>query len=103
MGVFAVNRILKNLNVIFATLILLLGAVYVAVKEASTPLHFRILNESVPQNISVFDGQDGNLYIFIPSYSSMDRVQAIVPDGQEFFLDDIRLTDEMTCEVFEKA
>lgn len=95
------NRILKNVYVIFATLVLMLGAAFVATKETSAPPHFRIQNEFGQQNISIFDAQDGNYYVFLPSYADLENVQAILPPGKSFYLDDIRLTDQMTCEIFE--
>lgn len=101
MGVFFVNRILKNVYVIFATLVLILGAALVATKEPSAPPCFRIQNEFGQQDISIFDAQDGNYYVFLPSYADLKQVQAIIPRGCDFYLDDIRLTDQMTCEIFE--
>lgn len=95
------NRILKNIYVILATIVLMLGAAFVATKEPSAPPHFRIQNEFGQQNISIFNAQDGNYYVFLPSYAKLEQVQAVLPHGQSIYLDDIRLTDQMTCEIFE--
>ena len=95
------NRILKYVYVIFATLVLTVGAAFVAAKEPSAPPYFRIQNEYGQQDISIYDAQNGNYYVFLPSYANLDRVQAILPHDKTFYLDDIRLTDQMTCEVFE--
>lgn len=95
------NRILKNVYVIVATLVLTLVAAFVATKETALPAHFRVQNEFGQQNISIYDAQDGNYYVFLPSYANLKQVQAILPRGQSFFLDDVRLTNQMTCEVFE--
>ena len=95
------NRFLKNVYVIIATLVLLLGAAFVATKESSAPPHFRVQNEFGEQNISIYDPCDGNYYVFLPSYANLQTVQAILPSDKIYYLDDIRLTDQMTCEVFE--
>ena len=95
------NRILKNVHVAFSTLFFILGAAFVATKEESVPLHFQIQNEFGKQNISLFEAEDGNCYVFLPSYSELDKVQFILPPGQVFCLDDTRMSEKMTCEDFE--
>ena len=95
------KTILKNLPVIFYTVVLLLGAAFVATKESAQPLHFLIQNDSGQEAVSVFDAQDGNCYVFLPSYCELGQVTAVLPSGQELFLDDIRLSNEMSCGVFE--
>lgn len=95
------NRFLQKLYVLIATLVLTLGAAYVAAREPSAPLHFRIQTESGQQNISIFDARDGNCYVFLPSYADLKDVQVMLPRDQIIWLDDIRLSDKMTCEVFE--
>lgn len=92
---------LKNAYVILFTLALTLGAAFVATKEAAHPPYFLIRNDSGKVNISIFDAQDGNYYVFLPSYTNLDQVTAILPWGQDFFLDDVRMTNKMTCGTFE--
>ena len=95
------NCFLKKVYVIVATLVLTLGAAYVAAKEPSEPLHFRVQTESGQQNISIFDACDGNCYVFLPSYADLEDVQVVLSRGQNYWLDEIRLSDKMTCEGFE--
>lgn len=95
------NRILKNIYVLITTLVLLLGAAFIATKEEEAPPHFQVQNEFGQQNISIFDRKDGNFYVFLPSYARLDQVRMILPQKQIFFLDDIRLWDQMSCAGFE--
>lgn len=95
------NRILKNVYVILTTLILIFGAAFVATTESKPLPQFQIQNESGQQNISIYDAQDGNYYVFLPSYANLNQVHVILPSGQSFLLDDTLLTDQMSCEALE--
>ena len=95
------NRVLKNIYIIFATMVLLLGAAYVATKENAGPPYFQVQNELGLQDISIYDAHDENYYVFLPSYSTLEQVQVRIPDGEIVFLDDIRLYDRMSCEMLE--
>ncbi len=95
------NCFLKKVYVIVATLVLIVGAAYVASKEPSAPPHFRILSESGQQTISIFDAADGNCYVFLPSYADLKDVQVMIPSDRTVYLDEIRLRNQMTCDGFE--
>ena len=95
------NRFLQKVYVLIATLVLTLGAAYVATKESAEPLYFRVQTESGQQNISIYDAQDGNCYVFLPSCAELEDVQVVLSRGQNYWLDEIRLSDKMTCEGFE--
>lgn len=92
---------MKRVPVLLFSLVLLLGAAFVATKEAEIAPYFQFQSEYGQQNISVFDAQDENYYVFLPSCSNLDQVRVMLPRGREFFLGDIRLSDKMSCEVFE--
>lgn len=95
------NRFFKHFYVIAATVVLFLLAFFVATKEAITPLYF-ILHDAVGQrDISLFDAEDGNYYVFLPSYAELEQVQIVLPPMQTFCLDDVCLADRMNCDTFE--
>lgn len=93
--------ILKNRYVVICTLFLIFTVAFAAGREDAAPPHFQIQNESGQQNISIFDAQDGNYYVFLPSYAKLEQVRFIYSAEEQFCLDDIRLQDQMTCEDFE--
>lgn len=91
------NRLLKNFAVILLTVLLTLGAAYVATKEDATAPWFQIENEHGTRKITIFDAQDTNWYVFLPSYAEMEQVHVILPRGQKFMLGDVPLTSRMSC------
>lgn len=95
------NTFRKNIIVIFSTLLLLGLVLFIAEKEDRDTLYFQVQSNSDRLDITVFDAQDGNYYVFLPSYASLDQLRVVVPFGQKIFLDDIRLTRKMACEAFE--
>lgn len=95
------NRIWNKVYVLFFTGILILTAVFASTKEANLSPYFQVQNKSGSQDISIFDAQNGNYYVFLPSYSNLEQVQIMIPPGRKIFLDDVFLSHKMTCESFE--
>ena len=91
----------KYIFLIFCTMALLLLAVFAAEREDAESPYFCIQNEYGRQNISIYDARDGNYYVFLPSYAKMEQVQVILPPIREYFLDDVALSNQMTCDAFE--
>ena len=95
------KTIRKNSMVIFSTLLLIFVVIFVTEKESTGSLQFQIERGATTQNITVFDGEDGNYYVFLPSYSSMEDVRMILPFGQTYSLNNVQLSNGMSCEIFE--
>lgn len=91
----------KNIYWLIASLLLLLLSIFVFSKvEAVTEISFRLSRDDYTADISLHKSDDGNLYVFLPSYAQMDRLEIVVPKGMEAVLGDVPLTDGMTCEFF---
>lgn len=69
--------------------------------EEHLPLKFRVASESGIEEISVFDAEDGNYYVFLPSYADMERTTIALPPSHTFTLAGIPLTDGMACGNYE--
>lgn len=95
------NRLLKNLYVILLTVVLLLGAAFVAETEDRADPYFQIENEYGKQDIRIYDARDTNWYVFLPSYAGLEQVRVILPEGQKYMLGDVPLSGNMTCEGFD--
>lgn len=95
------ETIRKNIVVIFSTLLLLGLVFFIAGKEDRDTLYFQVQSHSDRLDITIFDAENGNYYVFLPSYASLDQLRVVMPFGQEIFLDDIQLTHKMSCDVFE--
>lgn len=91
----------KNIYWLIASVLLLLLSIFVFSKvEAVTEINFRLSRDDYTADISLHESDDGNLYVFLPSYAQMDRLEIVVPKGMEVVLGDVPLTDGMTCEFF---
>ena len=69
--------------------------------EEHLPLKFRVASEFGTEEISVFDAEDGNYYVFLPSYADMERTTIALPPSHTFTLAGIPLTDGMACGNYE--
>lgn len=53
------------------------------------------------QEISIFDAENGNYYVFLPSYAQLEQVTVAQPSHHHFSLEEIPLTDGMNCGIFD--
>lgn len=92
----------KYLYIILCTVVLLLLVVFAVTKERPALPQFVIQNpdSSSSQTISVFDDENGNYYVFLPSYTEMAQVTVSFLQGQAFSLDNIPLSEGMACDHF---
>lgn len=65
------------------------------------PLKFRVTGPSAAEEITLFDAQDGNCYVFLPSYADPEQVTVVLTSDREVRLGDVLLTDGMSCRNFE--
>ena len=93
------KNIRKYLYIVVCTAVLLCIVAAVS-PEPEMPLpHFLVQSPEAAekQEISMYSPGDGNYYVFLPSYTSMDLVTISLPSNHFFSLGDSALTDGMTC------
>lgn len=81
---------MKNLQkylsiLLFSALLLLLSVLIM--QAANTPLpqfHVQSPLTAEIEEISIFDAEDGNYYVFLPSYTNMEHVAASPPEDTSF-------------------
>ena len=96
------KRIWKYIYIPLFSVVLLLISV-VCVKKAdvlstafSTVLSFYVGSEE----IAVWDAEDGNYYVFLPSYADMEQVMLSSPEDKRITLGDTVLSGSMNCSGF---
>jgi len=98
-----VKIVQKYLCLLVLTAALVCVAVY-STPEAATQFPEFVVQgpESYPaQKVSIFDAENGNYYVFLPSYADMEKVTVSVGQTHFFSVDKISLSDGMDCGSFE--
>lgn len=91
----------KNVYWTIASIFLILLTLFVFSKvEITETLHFRLCSNDYTAELSIYESEEGCLYVFLPSYAQMDHLELVVPKGMDAALGDIPLTDGMNCESF---
>ena len=93
----------KYFYLIFFSIFLLFIAVFVASKADTTLPYFLIQSsdDATSKELFMYDAEDGNYYVFLPSYADMENVTVSYSSNTRISLDDIILSDGMDCGVFE--
>lgn len=84
---------------IMSAILLLVWGYCVKSEEIKYLPHFLVqsTNAMEPEKISLFDAENGNFYVFLPSYADMNQVTLVLPEDHQMLLDDILLSDGATC------
>ena len=82
------------------TLILCLMTVFCATMDETAPLSFLLESPSQSRALNIYDGEDGNYYVFLPSYARLEDLKIELTGGEAVFLGDTKLTDGMDCGSF---
>ena len=85
------------------TLILCLLTIFCAKTDATdeiAPLSFWVESPSQSRLLNIYDGEDGNYYVFLPSYVRLEDLKIELTGDETFFLGDTKLTDGMDCGSF---
>lgn len=91
----------KNAYWAGASILMIVLTFFVSSKVGrSEALHFCLHGEEYTDKLSIYESEEGNLYVFLPSYAQMERLEIVVPKGVDASLGDITLTDGMNCESF---
>lgn len=92
----------KNIYWLVASTFLLLLTLFLFSKtEPPKTISFRLLGNDYTADISVHESNDGNFYVFLPSYAEMGQLESVVPQRLDASLGGIPLVDAMSCEMLE--
>ena len=91
----------RNIHWLILSLILvsiLIGGLF----AAAPPLpHFYLSNDFGTEALSIYNAEDGNCFVFLPSYAELKQVVVKLSSSRQVYLDDIKLTNGMACGQFE--
>ena len=94
-------KILKKTFYWFICTVILVGIVLYGVLTATVPqLRFSISSNEGIGEISIYEAEDGNSYVFLPSYANMEDVRVALSSSHQISLGGINLSNGMTCETF---
>lgn len=93
----------KYLSVLAFTIFLFCIAVYIAPAPERILPQFTVQNPdgSAPQSVSIYDANDGNYYVFLPSYADLNQVAVTRSQNQSYSLGEMPLTDGANCGSFQ--
>lgn len=98
---------LKYIYWFLGTSLLLLLTFFCLVKEITSTKssealpRFYIETDAGDEYISIFQTEDEKYYVFLPSYADIKQLKVLLPPEKQVFLGDMKLSDGMTCSVFE--
>ena len=69
-------------------------------QQRFSQLWFSISSNAGIEEINIYEAEDGNSYVFLPSYANMEDVRVVIPSDQQFTLGGMNLSNGMTCETF---
>ena len=91
----------RNIHWLILSLILvsiLIGGLF----AAAPPLpHFYLSNDFGTETLSIYYAEDGNCFVFLPSYAELEQVVVKLSSSHQVYVDDIKLTNGMACGQFE--
>ena len=92
----------KYLYVLLISSILLLASVFIAKAEdtALPCFHIQSPHSTKIEDISIFDAEDGNYYVFLPPYADMDLVSVSLPRNLHYSVGNSDLYEGMNCSGF---
>ena len=94
----------KNMIIILIVSIILMIAVVMFVgyyhvsSTAKIPISAKIMVNDCSENIMCWQNENGDYYIFLPSYAELSQVSLSKETSSEIFLDESPIVDGMTCE-----
>ncbi len=68
--------------------------------EAAAPIAFTVCSGETDETVNIWEN-DGEYYVFLPSFAELDKTNVLLNDTSVVFLDDTRLYSGMGCGVFE--
>ena len=89
--------------IVILSIALVCVSLFAASTEVVLPLQFQVHNphtEKTEENFA-FINKNGNCYVFLPSYASLDQVTVTIQGNRRCSLGDVALYDGMSCGSFE--
>ena len=99
-GSLPVKMLQKNIYGIVGTVVLAIVVLYGVLTATVPQLRFSISSDGETREISVYKAEDGNSYVFLPSYANMEDVRVVMSSDHQISLGGINLSNGMTCERF---
>lgn len=99
-GNLSVKILQKYIYWLICTTILVLILLCGMYLETDPQLRFCVTNNAGTEEISLYIAENGNSYVFLPSYTDLEHVTVVMPSNQQVFLDGVRLTNGMSCGEF---
>ncbi len=93
----------KNIWWILCTIVLATTAFFAVFYNnvSDSSICFRIENESGDSEVvTAFEAEEGNYYVFLPSYAKMEKVKYEKNTAKTVSIDGIKLSEGMSCEAF---
>lgn len=88
--------ILYSMTALFLTLIVFLCAA----QGQGEILSFQITSGEYSHSVALWKNENGQYYVFLPSYAELEHVRVTVHTGNPVYLNDVELEDGMTCAPF---
>lgn len=95
------KTISKYISLFLVTVVLGTVLVGVVLLPKTSPVKFVIKSDFCDKEIYIYDSEDNNCYVFLPSYADMEDIVVKIPRGQMVYLGDTQLLDEANCGQFE--
>ena len=90
----------KNIHWIICTCVLAI-IVLCGLPETKVPYpRFCISSNAAAEEITVYEAENGNCYVFLPAYAELENVTVVMSSGQRVYLDGVKLTNGMSCAQF---
>ncbi len=90
----------KNFYWFICTVVLAIIVFYGLIMTTAPQVRFSISSDGQTEEISIYESEDGNSYVFLPSYANMEDVRVALSSSHQISLGGINLSNGMTCELF---
>lgn len=90
----------KNFYWFICTVVLAIIVFYGLIMTTAPQVRFSISSDGQMEEISIYESEDGNSYVFLPSYANMEDVRVALSSSHQISLGGINLSNGMTCERF---
>lgn len=99
-GNLSVKALPKNIHWIICTIVLAIILLFTWPTAKTVLPRFCVSNNAGTEEISIYEAEDGNCYVFLPSYAELEQVRVVIPSGQQVALGGVKLSNGMACGEF---
>lgn len=90
----------KNIYWLICTIVLAIIVLYGIHTEKVPRPRFCISGNGGKEEISIYEAEDGDCYVFLPSYAELEELTVVMSSGQQVSLGGIKLSNGMSCGEF---